>query len=392
MEHAGEQMFLLRDRTGFTRDSLIFSPQVVPILLRMDGRNSLRDLQTDYMRQTGHLLYTEQLEQLVRALDEHFFLDNASFRNAAAGQIAEFLDSPVRKMFHADRSYPADPEMLKEQLSSFFTTENGGPGFPNPSSSRNRRILGLVAPHIDLNAGGGCFAYAYKAAAEAECPQTWIILGTGHDLVKNCFALTGKDFETPLGLVRCDAEICAELTRFVDRDIHASEYNHRNEHTIEFQAVFLAFMGFQARIVPILCSFGTEEWPACKEYVDSFAGKLREFVFGSGRSVGILASVDLAHVGPRYGDHFQPTEATIRDNMEKDAALLGVLEQCGADGFIDRINRDGNSRKICGVAPLYVLAKALEGNALGTTLCHSHALVDENGSFVTFASMAFHED
>jgi len=392
VEHSGERMFLLRDRTGLTRESLVFSPQVVPILMRMDGLNSLRDLQTDYMRQTGHLLYMDQLEQLVHALDEHLFLDNEGFRNAAAGQMAEFLDNPVRKMVHADRSYPADPEMLKEQLSSFFATENGGPGFPDPSFSPGRKILGLVAPHIDLNAGGNCFAHAYKAAAEVDSPQTWIILGTGHELVKNCFALTGKDFETPLGLVRGDAEICAELVRFADRDIHASEYNHRNEHTIEFQAVFLAFMGSRARIVPILCSFGTEEWESCREYVDSFAGKLGELVFGSGSSVGILASVDLAHVGPRYGDHFQPTEVTIRDNMEKDAALLEMLERCSAGEFIDRINRDGNSRKICGVAPLYVLAKALEGRARGTTLCHSHALVDENGSFVTFASMAFYED
>lgn len=392
IDHSGERMFLLRDRTGFTRDSLVFSPQAVPILIRMDGRNSLRDLQSQFMRQTGHLLYMEQLEQLVRTLDEHLFLDNDGFRKAAAGQIADFLESPVRKMFHADRSYPVDPEKLKEQLSSFFAPENGGPGLPDPYLGRKRRMLGLVAPHIDLKAGGACFAHAYKAVAEAECPETWIVLGTGHELVKNCFALTGKDFETPLGLVRCDEEICAELTRSVNRDIHASEYNHRNEHTIEFQAVFLSFMQSRARIVPILCSFGAEEWEACKEYVDSFAGKLREFVIDSGRSVGILASVDLAHVGPRYGDHFEPSDVTVRDNMEKDAVLLEMLEQCKAGEFIDRINRNGNSRKICGVAPLYVMAKALEGHARGITLCHSNVPVDENGSFVTFASMAFYQD
>jgi predicted class III extradiol MEMO1 family dioxygenase len=77
--------------------------------------------------------------------------------------------------------------------------------------------------------------------------------------------------------------------------------------------------------------------------------------------------------------------------MSSDADLLKMLETCRAADFIDRINRDGNSRKICGVAPLYVLAKVLEGRAEGRTLDHSHATVNGEGSFVTFASMVFYE-
>jgi AmmeMemoRadiSam system protein B len=107
--------------------------------------------------------------------------------------------------------------------------------------------------------------------------------------------------------------------------------------------------------------------------------------------VGILASVDLAHIGPRYGDNYIPNAGSVRDNIESDAALLELLEKCCVDDFINRINRDGNSRKICGVAPLYTLVKALESRAEGATLCHSHATVDDKNSFVTFASMAFYE-
>ncbi|MFZ2444997.1 MAG: AmmeMemoRadiSam system protein B [Syntrophobacteraceae bacterium] len=391
IEHSGKKMFLLRDRGGYSGAQLVFSPQVAPILMKMDGGNSLRDLQAGYMRETGQLLYIDQLEGLVRTLDDNLFLDNKRFRNFAAEEISTFLDNPVRKMFHAGRSYPENPEELKDVLNSFFMPENGGPGFPDPSAAHDRKLVGLVAPHIDLHAGGACFAHAYKALAESECPRTWIVLGTGHDLVENCFALTRKDFETPLGTVRCDTEICDELSRSVERDIFASEYNHRTEHTIEFQAVFLAFMQPEARIVPILCSFGGEEWSGRRDFVDSFAAALREIVLAPGRSVGVLASIDLAHVGPRYGDPQRPIGSILRAHLEEDASLLKLLEHCGAEGFIDRINRHDNSRKICGVAPLYTLARALEGRARGATLSHSHAVVDENDSFVTFASMAFHE-
>lgn len=391
IEHAGQKMILLRDRIGYAAEHLVLSPQVIPLLASMNGGNSFRDLQAEFMRQTGQLLYTETLDQLVRTLDESLFLDNERFRSFAAAQVAAFLENPVRQMYHAGRSYPRDPEKLRDQLTSFFRPENGGPGFPDGSKPRAKKMLGLVAPHIDLQAGGACFAHAYGAAAESLRPDTWIVLGTGHDPVENCFALTGKSFETPLGVIDCDREICAELFRAAQRDIRASEYNHRIEHTIEFQAVFLAFTQSRARIVPVLCSFAEESWESCREYADDFARAIGELVLDGKRSVGILASVDLAHVGPRYGDPFLPGQATVREHLASDRSLLNALEGCRAAEFIDRINRDGNSRKICGAAPLYVLSKALEGRAEGTTLCHAHAVVDERNSFVTFASMAFHE-
>jgi AmmeMemoRadiSam system protein B len=392
IEYSGEKMLLLRDRIGYTPESLVFPPPVVSILANMNGTKSLRNLQADFMRQTGQLLYMEDLQNLVQTLDEHLFLDNDRFRNLAAKEISEFLGSPVRKMRHAGVSYPASPEDLREKLYSFFRPEIGGPCFPDAAATHAGKIVGLVAPHIDLNAGGACFAHAYKSAAEALAPQTWIVLGTGHDFVENCFALTVKGFETPLGEVQCDTGICNELLRRTPFDIRASEYNHRTEHTIEFQAVFLSYLQPQARIVPILCSFGHDDWISCKDLVDDFARNLAELVFAENSSVGIIASVDLAHVGPRYGDRCKPHMAAVDENLSSDAYLLKLLEQCRADEFINQINRDANSRKICGVAPLYTMAKALEGRVHGTTLRQSHAIVDEQGSFVTFASMAFYMD
>ncbi len=389
IEHSGKTMILLRDRIGYSSEHLVFSPPAVSVLSKMNGGNSMRDLQTAFMKETGQLIYIEDLQNLVQALDDHLFLDNEKFRDFAAKEIAAFLRSPVRKTFHAGRSYPADPEELRALLDSFFRVQNGGPGLPGRSGKE--RIVGMVAPHIDLNAGGPCFAHAYKASAEAQCPDTWIVLGTGHDLVENGFALTARDFETPLGIVRHDNEICRELLRSVQFDVRASEYNHRIEHTIEFQAVFLAHMQPGARIVPILCSFGHDDWNSLRDSVDSFAALLADLVFGGKFSVGVLASVDLAHVGPRYGDQFKPHQGTIQAHMASDEILLKMLQDCRASDFIERINRDGNSRKVCGVAPLYTLAKVLQGRAEGVTLAHTHAGVDEQNSFVTFASMAFYE-
>lgn len=392
IEHAGQKMILLCDRIGYASRNLVFSHSILPILSNMNGGNSLRDLQADFMRQTGHLLYIEELQNLVKTLDEHLFLDNDRFRDMAAEEIAAFLRSPVRKMRHAGISYPQDPEELRKKLDSFFRPEDGGPGLPGPTGACAGEMVGMVAPHIDLSAGGPCFAHAYKSAAEARSPATWIVLGTGHNLIENCFALTIKDFETPLGPVRCDTQICDELLRRTSFDIRASECNHRTEHTIEFQAVFLSYIQPGVRIVPILCSFGSEEWNSCNKLVDDFARSLAELVFDRNLSVGIMASVDMAHIGLRYGDRYEPDSTAIRQNLSADTTILKLLEQCRAGDFIQMINRDANSRKICGVAPLYTMAKAFEGRAYGITLNQSHAVVDEHHSFVTFASMAFYLD
>jgi MEMO1 family protein len=389
-EHENQEMVLLRDRMGYCETPLLFSKPVVLLLMHMDGRHSLRDLQEVFVRATGELLFTEKLREIVEALDAGFFLDSARFAEHARAVVERFLTDPTRHMQLNGKSYPNDPDQLRNQLNGFFAEQLGGPGAIGVSfSNQARPLLGIVAPHIDLQAGGPCFAHAYKTIAESAAPDTWVILGTGHEPIDNFFCLTDKDFETPLGTVACDREFAEALVCTMSRDLRASEYNHAREHSIEFQALFLAAYQPRARIVAILCSFSHEEWAEHRAFIDETAGLLSQLATANGRSVGFLASVDFAHVGPRYGDGFQPRMDTITAHLGEDRALLEDLERCDAIGFMRRIDREHNRRKVCGVAPLYMLAKILGERATGQTLRHAYAKVDSQGSFVTFASMAF---
>jgi MEMO1 family protein len=391
VEHGGRQLIMLRDRLSITEESLLVSPQLARLMGEMDGSNSLRDLQASYMRLTGQLLYTDELEQILNKLDENLYLENDRFKQFMAQEAAKFREDPIRRMQLAGKSYPAEPDVLRRQFDQYFSVESGGPGTPRHGGT-DRILCGLVAPHIDIEAGGSCFAHAYHALCEAVAPQTWVILGTGHEWVENAFALCPKDFETPLGNLLCDREYCSELERRAPFDLRASEYNHRKEHSIEFQAAFLARFQPRARIVPLLCSFHLEEWETRQRQVDAFARLLVEIAEAGERTVGFLASVDLAHIGPRYGDRFTPQADTIAEHRAADRELLECLKRCDSSSFLGRLEREGNKRRICGLAPLYVLCKILEGRATGTLLNHSHAVVDQQGSFVTFASMAFYEE
>jgi MEMO1 family protein len=386
----GSQHFiLLRDALGYSSQPLLLSESLAPVLTHMTGQNSMRDLQLCYLRATGQLLFSEQLEEILAKLDEHLFLDSERFTEYVAREVTRFREAAVRPMQHAGVSYPLEAESARSELESYFTPRQNDGELPEEVSAPGR-LVGLVAPHIDIKAGGGCFADAYRALSATSAPDVWIILGTGHYPAENYFAVTRKDFATPFGPVRCDREFCDDLLRQAPRDLLASEYNHHREHTIEFQALFLGYLQPAARIVPILCSFSVDDWEEDRDYIDHIAALLSELAESRGRSVGFIASVDLAHIGPRYGDSFQPHAGTLAQHMAADRDLLQCLEQCDAVGFLQKIQRDQNQRRICGMAPLYVFAKALGSQAKGILLHHAHATVDARQSFVTFASMAFH--
>lgn len=388
-QESGQQRILLRDRLGYSDKTLVMSPTLLPVLGSLDGSNTLRDLQALYTRQTGELLFTEQLERLLNALDEGLFLENERFANLVADRVRRFRQDPVRRMQHAGGSYSQEPETLRRELMSFFEPENGGPGPLHPQRD-GRKVLGMVAPHIDLRAGGPCFAHAYKAALESQPPATWIVLGTGHEPVENYFALTLKDFETPFGLVRCDSSLGRRVLETSSRDLLASEYNHHREHTVEFQAVFLSLLQPQARILPVLCAFSYQDQAEDRAFIDEFCLSLRQAMDDSDYPVGVLASVDLAHIGPRYGGRTAPNDATVSHHLAADQRLFETLCRCDADAFLEVIRQEQNERNVCGVAPLYVLARVLAGSAGGTLLQHSHAVVDSYRSFVTFASLVFY--
>jgi len=387
----GREVYIaLRDLEGLTSETLILSRQAYFLVTLMDGSNSIVDIQAAYMRRFGHILYRENVDGLVEKLDSHFFLENENSRHRMEHLITEFHNQPTRPAYHAGLSYENNGDALRLQLKSFFALENGGPGDPDPVEPR-KTIAGLIAPHIDLRSGGPCFAYAYKALMEANAVHTCVVLGTGHEPLPHYFALSRKDFETPLGSVVADKEFIGELSSRCRLDLFADEFAHRREHTIEFQALFLKLLLPEVRMVPILCSFGVEELEQRNEDIQHVVQALRETLDSYSHPVCLLSSVDLAHIGRRYGDSFSPHAGTVREHNEADHKLLESVSHGDAETFAETLIRERNRRRICGLPPLYTMLKTLEQTVEGELLRYDYAKVDSEGSFVTFASVALYK-
>ena len=114
---------------------------------------------------------------------------------------------------------------------------------------------GILSPHIDFQRGGQVYSWSYRELVEHSHADTFVVLGVAHQYCRRRFALTCKDFETPLGVVATDRSYVDQITSLAGRDLFEDELSHRTEHSIEFQVVFLQYvLGGRRdfRIVPIL--------------------------------------------------------------------------------------------------------------------------------------------
>ncbi len=334
------------------------------------------------------------IRQVIGELDKNLLLDNSRSRDFIKKLKDDFKNSTIRKDAHAGTAYEADRDKLKEQLDGFFTSAEG-PGMPSQFNQTNG-LKGVIAPHIDLGCGGPCFAWAYKEIAESSNADLFIILGIAHTGTNNLFVLTDKTFETPFGNVETDKEFLNALQEKNKTDYFEDEFVHRDEHSIGFQAVFLKYLYHQKKnfkIIPILCSsFGeadeNETGSGQTHQFKEFISSLKETVKESGKKICIIASVDLAHVGSRFGDNERQDEAYLDKLRSDDTDMLKYIENLDAEGFDNSVQKDHNSRNICGYPAINTLLKVVDAKRSKLLKYAQHA--DETNSTVSFASMSFY--
>ena len=390
VQSGGKTVVCFQDPLKYCESPVFLRDKAYFIASLCDGTNSLRDIQAEYMRRFDELIYMESIEAVVNELDSKHLLESDGFR-AYCGQVeCDFRSSKTRHAFLAGKAYDADPETLRAQIDGFYLDPEG-PGLPN-GSRKDKRVTGLIAPHIDFQRGGACFAYGYKELAESEPADLYVILGVAHVQTQHPFILTNKEFDTPFGTVPVDSDAVEQLAGSSDTDFFADELVHRTEHSIEFQTVFLKHVLQQddtPRILPILCSTpdvppdGKE--PAAEEAYASFATNLREIVYAREKTC-VIAGVDLSHIGPRFGAVQRVGQDDLEDAEQHDRHLLGFVEKIDASGFYDAAMRDGNRRNVCGVGPIYLLLQTVRASKV--TILKYEQAYDPNGT-VTFASACF---
>ena len=335
----------------------------------------------------------KELEDLVRRFDEAMIIDGPAF----AMFHQQYRQARRRPAAMAGRSYAATLRALRASSSSCSSATTGRAHRRSTASAAGNGFRGILSPHIDFHRGGPVYTWSYRELVERSHADTFVILGVAHQYCRRRFALTYKDFETPLGVVPTDRSYVDGLAAIAGRDLFDDELTHRTEHSIEFQVVFLQYLLGGRRdftIVPILVgSFhdlmerGIDpiEDPDVKRFIEA----LRTVESGHGKSVAYIGGIDLCHVGPEFGDS-NPVDPVLQEQVRRfDGEMLDRAAAGDAEGWFRTAGAIGNRWRVCGLAATYTFLHAI-GPAQGRLLKYDQALDDRRTCCVSFASMAFH--
>ena len=385
VQTAGATVIMIRDRLGLLGEGKGVSAELYKVMAILDGTRSIRDLQLDLIRQQGgRLISIEEVRALLAKLDSSYLLDSQRYREVRKEIIASFSAQKIRYCSHAGLSYPQQEEELRKRLEAIVATQQV-PSFPDGN------IRALVAPHIDLEAGKRVYSNAYQAI-KGVSPERVIVLGVGHSMADEMFSLTEKTFETPLGRVETDQKTVRELMKAGDTIVSKDDFAHRDEHSIEFQLIFLQHVLRESSftIVPILCGSLMRCVPDyTREKYQSiggdFLGILADAAAGEGTI--LIAGVDLSHVGPKFG-HDMPASFIIGESERHDRGLLHFLCARSADGLWSESAAVEDRYNVCGFSALACLLEILppsQGHLLGYEILRE----DSTRSAVSFAAAIF---
>ena len=391
VEHEGRQCVALRDPAGYTAAIALLHGPLLDIVSLFDGEHTIADIQESVMRRHGQLVERRQIAEIAETLDQQGFLDSPGFAERRAAIDAGFLAAPTRPATHAGSAYAGDASELRAMIDGFFEPPDG----PGPIDKRGAPapdVRAVIAPHIDFHRGGPAYTWAYRELAERTQADLFVIFGTCHSGMEHPFALTRKDYASPLGEAPVDRDFVEALSTRARQDCFGSELAHRMEHSIEFQAVFLRYLYASRRkvtIVPVLASFAHEAMlsgrqPDDDPRVPRFLEAMAETIAASGRRVALIAGADLAHMGPRFGDPEPISPLELEHIQREDGEMLETVAAGDAAAFFESVSRDGDRRRICGFSPIYAMLRIL-GSAAGEVKRYGQ-WPDPNG-VVTFASV-----
>ena len=387
MQHGGQQFILVKDHLGLVQEGKAIAPSLYQILPLLNGTNTIRDLQTELMRQQGGVLVSiDEVKNLIDHLDKTFLLDSDRFRAARDQIVAEFTSKKIRPSSQCGGAYPEDPSELKMRLDEIMSSQ---PSVPEPEGE----IKALVAPHIDLSVGNKLYSRAYQMLNYMK-PARIVVLGVGHQMRADLFSLTDKDFDTPLGVVQSDPDRIRELLSAGGDIVAGNDFAHRSEHSIEFQTIFLRHLlnGESFTIIPILCGPLQTTLPEYSRdaYLDRagpFLEKLRQVLNDQEIETILVAGVDLSHIGLKFG-HEMPAQYLKKQSETHDRHLLEHLSRLDANRFWEESREVNDHYNVCGFSALACLLEVLppcHGKVLGYEMWNEAT----TRSAVSFAAVAF---
>jgi AmmeMemoRadiSam system protein B len=384
--YENQHMWLARDPLELSSAQLLLSPALAQLLVYCDGQHTTDEIKTLFERQVGLPIDLATINDTLARLDEALLLDNERSHAAQRTMLDAFRDQPHRPPSLAGRGYPADPADLREAFLEYGHGDdlNGWPAW---------RGRGIISPHIDYFRGGPVYSRVWRrAAAAVREAELVLIFGTDHNGGPGSITLTRLPYATPYGVLPNDLGLIDSLADALGDEAFAQELHHRNEHSVELSAVWLHHIRGKSPppVIPILCGsfhhFVTNgHHPADDPRLNAFIERLQQET--AGKRVLAVASVDLAHVGPNFGDDLAMDEQRRLELAQSDQLLMKSIAAGDDAGFYAQVAAVQDRNRICGFSSIYTILRFL-GPTSGIEVAYDQCPADvEDASFVSICGM-----
>ncbi len=389
--HQGQPYILLRDPQQVAEQGLLVPQALAPLLAFCDGAHTISQAALAFSHRVGVSIDLDQVESVIEMLDQALLLDSDRYHAARLETVAAYHAARCRTPAFAGLSYPQEKIALQQYLQCYLEDAKR----IEPLIVDWSQPIGMLSPHIDYQRGGAVYAQIWQRMAQAAREAELVILfGTDH-YGSDLFTLTRQNYATPYGILPTEASIVDALATIIGEEAaFAGELRHRGEHSLELVALWLHHMrgGVPCNLVPILCG-GLHRFlynghqPHQDPTLQQVIAALQQLT--AGRRVLIVASGDLAHVGPAFGGKALTAQsrATLR---QADEELIRAMRAGDVDNFFQSIRQVQDANNVCGVTPIYLtmhVTAAIRGEPIGYATCPAD---DVDTSVVTIGGMVFH--
>ena len=383
VEHLGQRFLYLRDPVAMSESTIMLPSYLAPLVAFLDGTRDLAAIRAAMTLRVGLDLAEEDLHSIISQLDQALMIENGSYRRAHRRALESYRREEYRPPSHAGAVYPESPVQLDNAISEWCEQFRPDKSTLRPDGS----LVGMLCPHIDYNRGHATYAKLWQQAQDdLNSIELVVVLGTDHQGGLGRITPTLQNYRTPYGSIRTDTDMAEDIARILGKSAFDEELHHKSEHSIELALVWMHhFMrDTQVSALPILCGsfhhfINGDSSPRDDDSMSQVLETLSRAM--ENRRTLIIAAGDLAHVGPAFGDA-QPLDCISKAKLKaEDEASIKAICSGNPGEFLDISIAESDARKICGLSPIYLMLRLLEG-ASGVHMGYDQCPADPNGGSV----------
>lgn len=371
----GQQLVALRDPSMLTQQTMIVPVQVLQAVQMFRGDRPIDQIAAQFGADVNQFI------QLAKGLDGLGLLWGPTFEKLET-DAQETLRANGAFLANANTALGKDDAACRKAIEDYFaqTEDPELDGTP----------IGIVSPHLDYERGWPNYAAAYWPLRAAPKPDRVVVLGTNHFGVGDGVVLTEFGFESPMGRCPADSAVIQGVVEALGRPVIIDQLDHLAEHSIQLQIPWIQYCFGYVPVIgalipdpltPLIADDGKRI--TAPQFIDS----LRTSLDRAGGNTFFVASSDLSHVGPQFGEP-RPVDDQRRFDVERhDREMMAKFLEGDAQEFLSAVKWNKNPTRWCSVGNMAAILELARPDSL-ELLDYRQAYDDKGMVMVSSAAIA----